>query len=97
MRTKLPFRFFTIALLLFVSTLSYSQTKPFRFAWLSDTHVGSPTGAADLSASVHDINTLHGIAFVIVSGDIGEMGSDAQLTLAKSMLDSLKFPYYIIP
>ena len=97
MRMRLSFRLFTIAFLLLASTLSCSQTQPFRFAWLSDTHVGSPTGAADLNASVHDINTLHGIAFVIVSGDIGEMGSDAQLTLAKSMLDSLKFPYYIIP
>lgn len=97
MRTRFSFRLLTIASLLFISSLSYSQTQSFRFAWLSDTHVGSPTGAADLSAAVEDINTLHGIAFVIVSGDIGEMGSDSQLVLAKSMLDSLKFPYYIIP
>ncbi len=97
MEKKLQIQLNALLFLLFVTSLSYSQTQSFRFAWLSDTHVGSPTGAVDLSASVHDINTLKRIAFVIVSGDIGEMGSDSQLTLAKSMLDSLKFPYYIIP
>lgn len=97
MQMNFSFRLFAITLLLLVSSLSYSQTQSFRFAWLSDTHIGDPTGAADLSASVHDINSLDSIAFVIVSGDIGEMGSNSQLILAKSMLDSLKFQYYIIP
>ena len=74
-----------------------AQTKPFRFAWLTDTHVGATTGAADLGISVHDINAMEDIAFVILSGDITEMGSDSQLEMAKVILDSLKKPYYIIP
>jgi outer membrane protein assembly factor BamB/predicted phosphohydrolase len=37
------------------------------------------------------------VAFVILSGDITEMGADSQLETAKSILDSLKKPYYIIP
>jgi outer membrane protein assembly factor BamB/predicted phosphohydrolase len=73
------------------------QGQQFQFAWLSDTHVGSSTGAADLTASVHDINSLGDIAFVILSGDVTEMGSNKQLELAKAILDSLRKPYYIIP
>jgi len=85
-----------LAFTLFPS-LSYSQTHQFRFAWLSDTHVGASTGTADLGLSVRDINAMHDIAFVILSGDITEMGSDAQLELAKQILDSLRKPYYIVP
>ena len=88
---------FLVAFFLLIWSNGFSQTRPFRFAWLSDTHVGSTTGTADLGASVRDINTLDSIAFVILSGDITEMGFDAQLEQAKAILDSLKKPYYIIP
>ena len=83
--------------ILFLSTAVFAQRQSFRFAWLTDTHVGSQTGAADLSNSVRDINGIDDIAFVILSGDVTEMGSDLQLETAKSILDSLKKPYYIIP
>jgi outer membrane protein assembly factor BamB/Icc-related predicted phosphoesterase len=75
----------------------HCQTKTFRFVWLSDTHVGSSTGAADLGNSVRAINTMADVAFVLLSGDITEMGFDEQLDLAKAILDSLKKPYYVIP
>jgi outer membrane protein assembly factor BamB/predicted phosphodiesterase len=84
-------------ILCFLASVSFGQTKPFRFAWLSDTHVGSVTGADDLSKSIRDINAMADVAFVVLSGDITEMGFDAQLDLAKAILDSLKKPYYIIP
>jgi outer membrane protein assembly factor BamB/predicted phosphohydrolase len=85
-----------LALLVCLSSAT-AQKTPFRFAWLSDTHVGSSTGAADLSRSVRDINEMHDVNFVILSGDITEMGFDVQLETAKSILDSLNKPYYIIP
>jgi outer membrane protein assembly factor BamB/predicted phosphohydrolase len=88
--------FLPLFLVIFI-TISSAQTRPFRFAWLSDTHVGGTTGSADLSTSVHDLNTLDDIDFVLLSGDITEMGSDTQLELAKAILDSLKKPYHIIP
>jgi outer membrane protein assembly factor BamB len=68
-----------------------------RFAWLSDTHVGSDRGEADLRASVADINTLPGLSFVLVTGDVSDMGSYENLSLAKRVLDGLTVPYYIIP
>ena len=70
---------------------------PLRFAWLADTHVGSDRGVDDLRASVADINRQSKIAFVLVTGDVTEMGSYAEMRLAKDILDGLRAPYHIIP
>ncbi|MDZ7291961.1 MAG: metallophosphoesterase, partial [candidate division KSB1 bacterium] len=84
-------------LFLFFASISFAQPSSFRFAWLSDTHVGSATGAADLSRAMHDLNGMNDLEFVLLSGDLSEMGSNAELELAKAILDSLNKPYYIIP
>ncbi|MGB2869857.1 MAG: PQQ-binding-like beta-propeller repeat protein [Bacteroidota bacterium] len=81
----------------FLLCIHFSLPAQFRFAWLSDTHVGATTGETDLRTSVRDINAMSDIAFVILSGDITEMGSNEQLKTAKSILDSLNKPYHIIP
>lgn len=89
-----------LLLLFLISVLvSNAQWKPFRFAFLSDTHIGSPDGAAeeDLRRTVADINQMTAIAFVVITGDITELGTDAEIKLAKQILDELKVPYYIIP
>ncbi len=90
----------SILLLVAFPFLLFAQSAPFRFAWLTDTHVGGTTGAEDLRAVVEDLNgeiRNAGIRFVIVSGDVTEYGSLEQLRLAKQILDSLPVPYYIIP
>jgi outer membrane protein assembly factor BamB len=74
-----------------------ADSEPLRFIWLSDTHVGSQTGEADLRRSVADINSLTGYKFVIISGDITEFGGHEQFLLAKSILDGLHLPLYIEP
>jgi outer membrane protein assembly factor BamB/predicted phosphodiesterase len=84
-------------LLICLAAPLFASEPAIRFAWLSDTHVGAGSGAADLRAAVHDINGLNGIDFVVHSGDVTEMGSNAELQLAKVILDSLKVPYYLIP
>lgn len=71
--------------------------QSFRFAEVSDTHVGSDNALEDLQRTVNDINSQPDLAFVIISGDITEFGADAELQLAKSVLDGLKKPWYIIP
>lgn len=90
---------FSILLIILFSDTSYAQIKPFRFAFLSDTHIGSPDGKAeeDLRRTVHDINRRSDIDFVIITGDITELGTDEQLRTAKNYFDSLKIKYYIIP
>ena len=89
-------RSFFLSLLLFC-TSAPARGQDFHFAWLSDTHIGNVTAAEDLSRAVRDINSMDSIAFVLLTGDITEMGSDAQLTQAKTILDSLTKPYYIVP
>lgn len=37
------------------------------------------------------------IAFVVLTGDITELGTNEELELAKQILDSLNIPWYIIP
>jgi outer membrane protein assembly factor BamB/predicted phosphodiesterase len=89
-------------LLLFVFSIviasANAQWKPFRFAFISDTHIGSPNGGAeeDLRRTVADINQMTDIAFVVITGDITELGTDAEIKLAKQILDGLKVPYYIM-
>jgi outer membrane protein assembly factor BamB/predicted MPP superfamily phosphohydrolase len=82
---------------LLLPLLAAGETNSFRFAWLSDTHVGSGTGEEDLRASVRDINSLTGLSFVVISGDVTEYGSREQLRLAKEILDGLKIPYHVVP
>lgn len=89
-----------IILLVFLNAfLLQAQIKSFRFIHISDTHIGSPNGSAeeDLRRTVRDINQMNDIAFVIITGDITELGTDRELEVAKRILDSLKVKYYIIP
>src|SRR3954470_12998534 len=84
---------------LFIGVTAGAQTKEFRFAFISDTHIGSPDGGAeeDLRRTVADINSLRDISFVVITGDITELGMTRELILAKRILDSLRIKYYIIP
>jgi outer membrane protein assembly factor BamB/predicted phosphodiesterase len=76
-----------------------AQVKSFRFAFISDTHIGSPDGKAeeDLKRTVADINTMSDISFVVITGDITELGTDDEIHRAKQILDGLKVKWYIIP
>jgi outer membrane protein assembly factor BamB/predicted phosphodiesterase len=86
-----------LTLALAAGVIAMAGGAPLRFAWLTDTHVGSDRGADDLRASVADINRQPKIAFVLVSGDVTEMGSYAEMRLAKDILDGLRVPCHIIP
>ncbi len=93
-------RFFRTLLalaLLSLPLVGLADSKPLRFAWLSDTHVGDPTGAADLRNSVNDINSQPDLAFVIVSGDVTQFGSHEEFTSAKSIFDDLRIHCYATP
>ncbi len=79
-------------------TLTFcSQDKNFNFAWISDTHIGAGSAQDDLISIVEDINSQSALDFVLLTGDVTEMGSNAEFASAKMILDSLKKPYYILP
>lgn len=87
------------ALLLTIGATGWAQVSPFRFAFVTDLHIGSPNGSAeeDLRRTVRDIVAMDDIAFVLLTGDITELGTDEEIALAKAILDSLDVPWYIIP
>ena len=89
---------FSLLLIIF-SIACTSQIKPFRFAFISDTHIGSPDGKAeeDLRRTIADINSRNDIDFAVITGDITELGTNEELPRAKKLFDSLKVRYYIIP
>ncbi len=84
-------------LLILCPIMLQGQSGSFSFALVTDTHIGGATAEEDLRRTVRDINGIDSLAFVIVSGDVTEFGSDSELLLAKAILDSLERPWYIIP
>jgi outer membrane protein assembly factor BamB len=84
-------------ILCLVPAVAQQQNGTFCLALVTDTHIGGATAEEDLRRTVRDINAIDSLAFVIVSGDVTEFGSDSELLLAKAILDSLNKPWYIIP
>lgn len=84
-----------VAILLMIA--NFSQAQNFKYAFVTDTHVGTATGEEDLRRTVADINKQHDIDFVLVTGDVTEMGTNEELKLAKEILANLEKPYYVIP
>ena len=73
------------------------QAQTFRFAHVTDTHIGGSTGAEDLIRTVDDINQQIDVGFVILSGDVTEFGSEEELLEAKSIISKLNKPCYVVP
>ena len=46
---------------------------------------------------IRGVLAAEGLHFVLVTGDVTEMGSLEELSLAKDILDGLRLPYHIIP
>ena len=68
-----------------------------KFAVVTDTHIGKQGNAAGLAAIVRDINQKADVDFVLHAGDISDFGYDEELEEAKSLMDGLSKPYYIVP
>lgn len=87
-------KLFQLLMFLFFTATSSAQ---FKFAHITDTHVGNSTGAEDLQRTVTDLNGLSDISFAIITGDITESGKDDDFRTAKKILDGLHIPWYISP
>jgi outer membrane protein assembly factor BamB/predicted MPP superfamily phosphohydrolase len=74
-----------------------AQNQGWKFAHVSDTHIGNETANEDLQRTVKDINANAELQFVVISGDITEFGSNEELYTARSILNGLNKPWYIIP
>jgi len=93
---KIKYFFF---LLFLVIQFAVFATEPFSFALFSDLHISStnPEPSEDLQKAVADVNKLSGIEFVIIAGDVSNLGDVISLKMAKQMLQKLRMPYHIIP
>ena len=67
----------------------------FRFAILSDIHVGSPTGEAMARAAVADINDS-GADLTIQLGDLADHGKRDEFALARKVIDELAMPWEVV-
>jgi outer membrane protein assembly factor BamB/predicted MPP superfamily phosphohydrolase len=76
---------------------TYHSSSEFSFVVLSDLHV-SPGEASDSSLNriVREINRS-AVDFIIVTGDLSNTGSDAELFAVKRALDKITKPFYVIP
>ena len=85
-------------LLLLASLCAAAQTAPVRFAYLSDIHItlGAKKQIANLQRCIADINSRPDIQFTVFGGDITDFGADEEIVFAKSLLDELEHPYYIV-
>ena len=88
-------------LILLSSLLSLSvaiaQERPLKIAFLTDLHYSAGgVSVSDISRCVRDVNTLPDLDFVLVGGDVTDFGTDEEIRAVKSMLDSLKYKYYIV-
>lgn len=74
-----------------------AQNKPLHFAFLTDVHVSPHTPSEqNLADMVQEINAGH-YDFVVVTGDLTNVGSDSELTTVHRILSELRPPQYVIP
>lgn len=83
--------------LIFILLFSSANAQDFKYAFVTDTHVGTATAEEDLRRTVHDINKQVDLDFIVVTGDVTEMGTKREIKLAKGILNGLKKPWYVIP
>jgi outer membrane protein assembly factor BamB/predicted MPP superfamily phosphohydrolase len=86
-----------ILLVSFLLSWTGAHAQKLHFAHVTDCHVGSNSGAADLEKTVNDINNQQDIEFVLLTGDITEFGSNDELLKAKAIIDKFQKPWYIVP
>ena len=86
-----------ILLALIFVFIGITEAQQYKFAWITDCHIGAGNADNELDSVVTIINYMSEINFTIVSGDITEKGKNNELDKVKSILDKLKKPYYIIP
>lgn len=85
------------SLLIFITFFFNTNAQVFKYAFVTDTHVGTATGEEDLRRTVNDINKQTDLDFIVVTGDVTEMGTKLEIKLAKKILSGLKKPWHVIP
>jgi outer membrane protein assembly factor BamB/predicted phosphodiesterase len=85
------------SLLFFITFFFSVNAQTFKYAFVTDTHIGTATAEQDLRKTVHDINKQTDLDFIVVTGDVTEMGTKREIKLARKILSGLKKPCHVIP
>ena len=90
-------RIFSLIILFLLLFYQAGFAQKLTFALLTDLHV-NPKSASDtaLCQIVEEINKA-GFDFVVVTGDLTNTGSNAELEAVSNALSKLNKPYYVIP
>lgn len=69
----------------------------YRFLFCNDIHVMKEADAEHLGKFIDDVNTVPDLFdFLVVCGDMGQVGTEDELMLSKTQLDRLKKPFYTV-
>lgn len=72
--------------------------RVFRFAWLSDSHIGAGSTEAGLVAIIGALNQMAStLDFVLHTGDLTERGLDGELQQYLDLMRTCKLPVWSIP
>jgi 3',5'-cyclic-AMP phosphodiesterase len=86
----------------FASEKGGGRLDNFRFAWISDTHLLpddlNTRFVEKAQRAVEEINALDPpVDFVIIGGDVAQLGDPVELRLGKAILDEINVQKYYIP
>lgn len=70
--------------------------RPLKIVFITDTHYGTSGNNAYTRRCIEDINSLDSVDFVLMGGDLTNVGSDFQILEAKAAFDKLNVPYWIV-
>ncbi|WP_430813942.1 PQQ-binding-like beta-propeller repeat protein [Carboxylicivirga sp. RSCT41] len=85
-------------LLMMVCAVACRPKEEVIIAFLTDIHVEpGNTNEGYFAEVVSEINHDGIYDFVVITGDLTNMGSDNELLAVKNILNSLEIPYYILP
>jgi outer membrane protein assembly factor BamB len=86
-----------IFLLLTLKVYNLSGQKEVTIAFLTDLHVNPDSQSDSILHRIVDEINAGDFDFTIVSGDLTNTGSDAELTAVKRALDKLRMPCHVLP
>jgi len=79
------------------SMRSEGGDSPLDFAFVTDVHVSVGAKSVDwFRRCISDLNEQKDLDFVIFGGDMTDFGSDEEIYLVKSIMDSLQLRHYVL-
>ena len=76
---------------------AFAEGETLRFVAINDIHVKDQASVEIVIRAVTEMNSIAGLDFVVVVGDLGTDGTRREMMLAESALERLRVPYFSVP